>query len=130
MKDSSPICWRLALPLATAALLVACAGKPAAPTDQMAVSQAAVDAAVTAGAVEHAPLELNQARQKLDSAKNAARTDDPLTARRLAEQAEVDAQAASAKANAEKSRKAVAEIEQSIRMLREEMARPNTRPAS
>ncbi|WKB54282.1 DUF4398 domain-containing protein [Eleftheria terrae] len=124
--------WRVAAPLAAAAALAlaGCASKTPVPNEQMAVSQAAVDAAVSAGATQYAPVELNQARQKLDGAKNALRAEDAMTARRLAEQAEVDARTATAKANAEKSRKAVGEIEQSIRMLREEMARPNARPAS
>lgn len=107
-----------------------CASKPDAPKSELAVSQAAIDSATTAGATEHAPLELNQARQKLDAARTALRAEEHEKARRLAEQAEVDARVAAAKANAEKSRRAVTEIEQSIRMLREEMQRSGTRPAS
>ena len=107
-----------------------CASKPDAPKAELAVSQAAIDGAASAGANEHAPLELNQARQKLDAARTALRAEEHEKARRLAEQAEVDARVAAAKANAEKSRRAVAEIEQSIRMLREEMQRSDARPAS
>ncbi|AKJ30582.1 DUF4398 domain-containing protein [Caldimonas brevitalea] len=130
MKPYSPVPWRLAVPLLAAFAFAGCAHRTPEPSEQMAVSQAAVDGAVSAGAQQYAPLELNQARQKLDAAKNAMRTDDKLNARRLAEQAEVDAQVASAKAAAEKSRKAVGEIEQGNRMLREELARPQGRPAS
>lgn len=118
------------LVLALGLALAGCASKPDAPKAELAVSQAAIDSATTAGATEHAPLELNQARQKLDAARTALRAEEHEKARRLAEQAEVDARVAAAKAHAEKSRRAVAEIEQSIRMLREEMQRAGTRPAS
>jgi hypothetical protein len=66
------------------------------------------------------------AREKLAQADAAARANDPAKARRLAEQAEVDALVARSKSSADKSRKAAAELDASLATLREEMTRPST----
>lgn len=108
--------------LSALATLAACSSVPV-PTEQLAVSRAAVESAERSGAPEFAAAELLRARQKLDQAQEALRKEDNERARRLAEQAEVDAQLAQARANSQRSRAAVNEVEQSIRALRTEAMR-------
>jgi hypothetical protein len=103
-------------------LLAACASVPP-PVDQLAVSRAALDQARAGGAVQAAPADYNRALERLQAAEAANRDERYREARRLAEQAEVDARAALAKANAARSQQALAEIEQSLRALREEALR-------
>jgi len=99
-----------------------CAGVSA-PTTQLAVSHAAVAAAVSAGAPEFAPLEMKIARDKLDSANIALAKNDYSQARILAEQVEVDARFAEMKARSVKAQKAAAVSKDDTRVLREELNR-------
>lgn len=103
-------------------LLGACASTPA-PTEQMAVTGAAVSSATSAGAPELAPAEMQTARDKFERAKTAMTKEDYDSARRLAEEAQVDAQLAEAKARSEQARKASDELQRGIRVLREELER-------
>jgi hypothetical protein len=112
-------------PAASGALLIgltACASVPP-PTEQMAVARTSVSQAQTATATEHAPLELRTAQSKLDQAEAAMRSEDYLKAKRLAEQAEVDAKLAWARAETAKTKKAVEELEAGIRTLHQELQR-------
>ncbi|WP_310384985.1 DUF4398 domain-containing protein [Roseateles sp.] len=101
-------------------LLAACAGTP--PTAQMAVSKAAVERADASAAVD-APVEMAAARQKLAAANAAFANKDFELARRLAEQAEADAALAEGQARSVRSAKALAEVREGIRQLRDEMSR-------
>jgi hypothetical protein len=103
-------------------LMAACASTPP-PTDQLAVSRAAVDSAVRAGATDHAAVELALARGKLERAQAAMNSNNHLEARRLAEQAAVDAELAQARAASARARTAASQVDQSIRALREEIER-------
>jgi hypothetical protein len=113
-----------ALILGASFLMAACAGVPA-PTEQMALSTAAVTSAASAGGTETAPAEMQMARDKLNRAKLAMTKEDYDSARGLAEEAQVDAQLAEAKAHSGKAGKAAAELQESIRVLREELNRKN-----
>lgn len=109
--------------LAAAVLaLSACASAPV-PTEQLAVTTAAVAHAVSAGGQELAPTEMSAARDKLVRAHLAVAAKDNGQALKLAQQAQVDAQLAESKAEATKARKAQAELDEAARVLREEMAR-------
>ena len=109
--------------LAAAVLaLAACATAPV-PTEQLAVTTAAVAQAVSAGGQELAPTEMGAARDKLVRAHLAVAAKDNPQALRLAQQAQVDAQLAASKAEATKARKAEAELQEAARVLREEMKR-------
>lgn len=66
---------------------------------------------------------MQTAREKLDRAKLAMSKEDYDTARNLAEEAQVDAQLAEAKARSGKARKAADELQEGIRVLREELNR-------
>lgn len=108
-----------------AALLGACASGPP-PTAALAASTASYEAARSAGAPEYAAAQLNTARTKLERARALAQTGKNVEAIRLAEQADADAQLARATAASERSRRAVAEVEASLRTLREELSRSGT----
>ena len=118
---------RSALVMAAAFALAACASTPA-PEAQLAVSTAAVASAGVAGGAEAAPLEMRSARDKLARANAAMGDKDYVAARSLAEEAEVDAQLAGAKARAVQSTKAAAEVQDASRALREEMNRQAQQP--
>lgn len=103
-------------------LLAGCATTPA-PTQQMAVSRAAVENARAAGGNQYAPVELQRAMNKLDAAEKAMAREDYVEAEKLAQQAEVDARLASAKAQSAKAQRASAAVEEDIRVLRQEIDR-------
>ncbi|MES1982538.1 MAG: DUF4398 domain-containing protein [Pseudomonadota bacterium] len=109
--------------LLAAVVTVGCASNTPPPTAQFEVAKAAITAAVTAGGSEFAPVELKSAQDKLDAANKAAVTKDYINARRLAEEAQVDAQLATAKARAAQSQKAVEAVQETNRVLREELNR-------
>ncbi|HSI60033.1 MAG TPA: DUF4398 domain-containing protein [Ideonella sp.] len=110
------------LVLCTAAFAAACASTPP-PTAAVAVSAAAVSHAVSAGGADYAPVEMRAARDKLDRANLAMAAKDYDRALALAQEAQVDAQVAEAKADAGKARKATDALEADQRVLREELAR-------
>ena len=116
-------------PLVSSLFLAACSSVPP-PTEQLAVSRAAIDSAQSAGAGEFAAADLAQARQKLERAQAAMRSEDYVVARRLAEEAAVDAQLAQARAGSARARAAAAQVDESIRALRTETERaPAAAPA-
>ncbi|WAJ36451.1 DUF4398 domain-containing protein [Pseudomonas sp. GOM7] len=107
-----------ALLLGSSLLLAGCAGNP--PSEQYAVSESAVNSAVSAGATEFAPVEMKAAQDKLKEAEFAMHDEDYEKARRLAEQAEWDARVAERKAQAAKAERALQDARQGIQELREE----------
>jgi hypothetical protein len=111
-----------ALTTAGSLALGGCASTPA-PLEQMAVADAAVKRANNASTVESAPAELAVAVAKLNSARDAQNAKDYERARRLAEQAEVDAQVAEVRAQSVRQRKAAQESQDAARALREEIGR-------
>ncbi len=111
------------IPLAATALalLSACASTPA-PSAELAVGRAAVERATGAAAAE-APVELASARDKITRANAAFAKEDYGQARRLATEAEADATLAEAQSRSVRSGRALAEVREGIRMLRDEMTR-------
>jgi len=89
--------WRAAAILSASLGLAACASE-APPTAQLGASAQAVQNAERAGALQYAPVEFQTAREKLGAADNAMRDDDRTRARRLAEEAQVDADLAAVRA--------------------------------
>ena len=112
----------LALFAGTALFLAACASAPP-PTDQLAVSTAAVAHAAAAGAAELAPTEMRTAREKLDMANAAVTAKDYPRAQSLAQEAQADASLAEAKSQSIKARKAAQAVNEDNRALREELDR-------
>lgn len=105
---------------ATALLLLgACAsGEP--PRAELGAADAAIQAAQRSGAGERAPVELNNARMKYQGANAAVRDEDYDRASRLAREAEIDAQLAGAKAQAQVSRDAAQQVRQDATTLQRE----------
>lgn len=108
--------------LAGTIFIVGCAGIPA-PTEQMAVSKAAVNSASSAGGNEFAPVQLKSAMDKMEAAERAMTAEDYVLARQLAEQAQVDAQVAGATARSTKAQKAAGALREDNRILRQEIDR-------
>jgi membrane-bound lytic murein transglycosylase len=124
-----PLAQRSGLLLAAslAVWLAACASTPL-PVEDLAVARAAVANAASAGADELAASELRTARDKLARAEIAASQKQADEARRLAQQAQVDAQLATAKARSAKAERTVLAAQADSRALQEEMDR-KSRPA-
>lgn len=93
------------------------------PTEQIAVSKAAISSAINERGNEFAPLELKTAMEKMDGAEIAMAKNNYPLARRLAEQAQLDANLAEAKARSSKLQKSVDDSDESNRVLREEIKR-------
>ncbi|NYE61052.1 hypothetical protein FHW58_002204 [Duganella sp. 1224] len=109
--------------MAVLAGLAGCASEKTPATADVAVSREAVSAATAAGAADLAPAEMSSARDKLMRANQALAARDYKTAQDLANQASADAQLAQSKANSAKATAASDELQQNIRLLREELAR-------
>lgn len=104
-------------------LLAACSSLPP-PVEQMAVSRTTVERVSSApNAVDAAPVELSQAREKLARAERAMNDKDYVTARRLGAEAEADARVAESRASAMRGERALKEIRDSIRALQDEINR-------
>lgn len=108
--------------VAAAALMAGCASTSA-PTEQMAVSRAAVSNAMGAGGNQYAPLQFRAASEKLEAAERAMAAKDYELALRLAEQAEVDARLSAEMARSAKAQQAADALQEDVRILRQEIER-------
>jgi hypothetical protein len=113
---------KLLIGAAMLAGIAACASGPA-PDTEMGAAELALSQAEDAEAAARAPAPYALARDKLERARDAMADGENLEARRLAEQALVDAQLAEAEARSAVARESAAELRQSIETLREELAR-------
>jgi type IV secretory pathway VirB4 component len=102
--------------------IVACATTPM-PVEKLAVAKSSVERAEQAQAAQFALVELNTARSKLAAAQAAVDKHDAEVAARLADQAEVDAQLAEFTARAKQQEQLAAEMDASLRDLRNETLR-------
>lgn len=93
------------------------------PTQQLTETSMVIQQAEQLDADEFAPLEIRQARIKLEQAYQAVDEKEYEKAMDLAEQARVDAELAQAKARSAKAVAAVAELRESIRVLKSEIER-------
>jgi multidrug efflux pump subunit AcrA (membrane-fusion protein) len=96
-----------------------CAGTPP-HVDDISTAEMALNRALEAEAEEHSPLALRVAREKLDRAKQAMNDTEYEQARRLAEQAQVEAQLAEAQARSQVARQQAQEVQTTIDTLRQE----------
>jgi hypothetical protein len=113
---------RIGTAAAAIVLMAGCASTPA-PTEQMAVSRAAISNAMSAGGNQFAPVQLKSAMDKMDAAERAMAEKNYELALRLAEQAEVDARLAAEMARSAKARQAADAVQEDIRVLRQEIER-------
>lgn len=105
------------------AILFSACGSTQPPVQTMAETRAAVNQAEQIGARNYAPLEFREANKKLEQARILIGEKKYEEARRMAEQARVDAELAAAKALSGKARRAVRELREGIRVLKEEIER-------
>jgi hypothetical protein len=105
--------------LGAALAVPGCAGTPP-PVDDVSTAEMALNRALEAKAEEHSPLALRVAREKLDRAKQAMNDGEYEQARRLAEQAQVEAQLAEAQARSQVARQQAQEVQTTIDALRQE----------
>lgn len=110
-----------ALAIGSSFVLAGCAGNP--PSEQYAVTQSAVNSAVSAGGTEFAAVEMKSAQDKLKQAEMAMHDKNYEQARILAEQAEWDARVAERKAQAVKAEQAVKDSQKGVQELRQESQR-------
>ena len=126
MKTTTSTPSKAALCVVALLALSACASKQKAPaTADVAVSRNAVENAVSAGAADLAPEEINLARSKMMQANQALAAKDYARARDLATQAQADAKLAQSKANSAKATAAANALNEDLRVLREEVDRAN-----
>lgn len=99
--------------------LAGCSSTPP-PNEQLAAADLAVREADESEAATYAPGPLRRARDKLQDARAALQAEDHERARRLAEEALVDAQLAEAEARSEIAQNQLEEMRRSIDDLRQE----------
>ena len=119
---------RIGATVAFALFMSGCASTPAttsisAPTEQMAISKAALNNARSAGGNEFAPLQFKSAMEKMEWAERAMGGKDYARARLLAEEVQVDAELAEAAARSAKAQKAADAVKEDNRVLRQEIDR-------
>lgn len=114
--------FKLSASIAVIALLSACATTNP-PSQQLTETQMVIQQAELLGAEEYAPLEIREAKIKLELAREAVEAKEYEKAIKLAEQARVDAELAQVKAQSGKAKAAVAELRESIRVLKAEIER-------
>lgn len=109
------------LAIGSSFVLAGCAGNP--PSEQFAVTESAVNSAVSAGGTEFAAVEMKSAQDKLKQAEIAMHDKKYDEAKVLAEQAEWDARVAERKAQAIKAEQAVKDSQKGVQELRQESQR-------
>lgn len=114
---------RLAAVFTGVLVLGACASAPQAPNRSLQAAEQAIATAEQARVADYASLELSQAREKLAAARRAVHKEEMLLAQRLADEALVEAQLATAKAGEVQARKVNEDMQESTRTLILEMDR-------
>jgi Domain of unknown function (DUF4398) len=115
-------CLRMAIGLAGALVLGACATTPP-PTSSLQAARQAIAGAEQAEAGRYAPGELSEARAKLASADTAVSTQRMTMAARLAEESQAEAELAASKSSEVKAQAVNDEMRRSTRILIDEMQR-------
>ncbi len=100
----------------------ACSSGPP-PKQELSLTQASIRSAEAAGAISHAPKSLRIAQQKVETAETLMSKKQHDKAKLLLAEAMADAELAEATAAAEQSRVAYEELQQSIDLMKEEIAR-------
>lgn len=100
----------------------ACSSGPP-PKQELSLTQASIRSAEAAGAAEYAPKALRTAQQKVESAKSLINKEEYKKAKLVLESALADAELAEASAEAQKSKLANSELQESIDLMKQEIAR-------
>ena len=107
-------------------MLAACASAQPPPTADIQAAEQAIAEADRSRVADYSSLELSEARDKLTAARSAVQSEHMDKAQRLAQQAKVDAQLASAKAEVASAEVVNQDMQESIDMLKLEMQRSPT----
>jgi len=121
------------LPLSLAVMFIcaACASQPKQETvTQVAQTESTIRQAEQLGAQQNALPELQQAKNKLADAQEAMHKKDETKALRLAQQSQVDAQYAAAKAQAIREQQAATETSRGVNTMRDATDASPTPPPS
>lgn len=114
--------YKLLLTTVLATQLIACtSGSP--PRGEMALTQASIRSAEAAGAADHASKPLRSAQQRVETAQHLMDRKKYDDAKRQLQLALADAELAEAMAEAKNSEIANSELQQSIELMKEEIAR-------
>ena len=117
MEKTAGVCvGALALALAGCATV-------APPQDRIAAAEVQIRKAEDGLAAQYAPLDLLKAREKYEGARRAVQEEEYDEARRLAEQATVDARLAEEKARTAKAQRMAKEMQESLETLQRETER-------
>lgn len=122
---------KIGVTVAAAIFMAGCSSTPttsstsafSAPTEQMAVSRAALKNASSTGGNEFAPIQFKSAMEKMEAAERAMGEKNYARARLLAEEVQVDAELAAAAARSAKTQKAADAVQEDNRVLRQEINR-------
>jgi hypothetical protein len=108
------------LALVTCGMGAGCATQPPIPSEQITKARALVEQADKADAQRYAAADLQRAHDELSNAEKAVNERKYADARRYAEDAEVDADLASARSSSGEAQRAAQEVNRSIESLRQE----------
>lgn len=114
--------WCVAAAVAGLLVLGGCAS-PQPPSAELQAAELAITSAEQARVADYASPELGQARDKLAAARVAVQEKKMVEARRLAEQSQLDAQLATARAEATKAKLVNDEMLKSTESMKQEMQR-------
>jgi ribosome-associated translation inhibitor RaiA len=103
--------------------LAACASMPEAPLQELQAAELAITSAEQAGVADYSAPQLNQAREKLASARTAVQREDMVLAERLADESKVEADLALASAEMLKAKAVNDDMQDSIDTLKQELQR-------
>ncbi|MDM8565231.1 DUF4398 domain-containing protein [Candidatus Halobeggiatoa sp. HSG11] len=117
------ISLKIGVLLSVGLLLISCGTSKQPPTEKIAGAELAISRAQDNNAKDFAAIELRQAQDNLEKAKQAVTDEEYDKATRLAEQAFMDASLAETKAESEKASKAAEEMRESVETLKQEMDR-------
>jgi len=111
------------LALVTCGIGAGCATQPPVPSEEITKARALVEQADKTDAQRYAAADLQRAHDELSNAERAVNERKYADARRFAEDAEVDADLASARASSGEAQRAAQEVNRSIESLRQESQR-------
>ena len=119
-----------AMALLACGLGAGCATQGPVPTEQLTMARTLVEQADKANAQRYAPADLQRAHDELSSAEKAVNDRKYDDTRRYAENAQVDADLASARASSGEAQRAAQEVNRSIDSLKQESERHTNDPGA
>ena len=123
VESNSRVAQLVLANVALAALVAGCASGPPPATADLTRAHTSIEQAQQSGAQQYAAADLQAARDKTGEAEAAANKHDTVVAQRLATEAALDAQLATARAQSAKAQASAHELDESLNTLRKESAR-------